>query len=76
MPPADIHPHTPRTEYIFSGLTKKYESYSIEILQNEINSILDVFEKSMKQEKLMGNAWIEDLKPILQDFIEKFVDHL
>jgi hypothetical protein len=63
-------------EFIYSGLTEKYENYSMEILLLEINTIMNRFEKNMTRGRLKGKAWIEDLKSILLDFIVKFVDQL
>ncbi|MFX0040871.1 MAG: hypothetical protein ACFFB9_12385 [Promethearchaeota archaeon] len=63
-------------DYIYSGLTENYKVQSIESLQNELRLAIEKFEKNLKQKRLKGKAWIEDLKPILQSFIEKFVEHL
>ncbi|MFW9939137.1 MAG: hypothetical protein ACFFD5_15935 [Candidatus Thorarchaeota archaeon] len=63
-------------DYIFSGLTENYKFHSIQSLQNELNLVIDEFEKNLKQMRLKGKAWIEDIKPILQNFIEKFIEHL
>ncbi|MFX1407693.1 MAG: hypothetical protein ACFFBW_12135 [Promethearchaeota archaeon] len=63
-------------DYIYSGLTKNYKVQSIESLQNELNLVIEEFEKNLKQMRLKGKAWIEDIKPILQNFIEKFIEHL
>ena len=62
--------------YINSGLTKDYEDYPIKNLQNELFSIIEDFGKNLKQVRLEGKAWIEDLKPILQNFIEKSIEQL
>jgi hypothetical protein len=62
--------------YIRSGLTENYEDYPIENLKNELSSLLEDFGKRLKQVRLKGKAWTEDLKPILQYFIEKFVEQL
>ena len=45
-------------------------------LKNDISSILEEFEKSQKQKRLKIKAWMEDLKPILQNVIEEFVEQL
>jgi len=37
---------------------------------------LEEFEKSQKQKRLKIKAWMEDLKPILQNVIEEFVEQL
>jgi hypothetical protein len=37
---------------------------------------LEEFEKSQKQKRLKSKAWMEDLKPILQNVIEEFVEQL
>jgi hypothetical protein len=63
-------------EYIYSGLTQNYENKSFEKLQEELNLVIEEFEKNLEKARLKGKAWIEDLKPILQDFIERFVESL
>ncbi|MFX1380524.1 MAG: hypothetical protein ACFFA4_15670 [Promethearchaeota archaeon] len=63
-------------DYIYSGLTENYLDQSIESLNNEFTSAIEEFEKNLKQYRLKGKAWIEDLKPILQQFIEEFVSGL
>jgi hypothetical protein len=63
-------------DYIHSGLTKNYNNQSIESLQSELLLIIEEFEKNLKQVRLKGKAWIEDLRPILQNYIEKFVERL
>ncbi|MFX1286897.1 MAG: hypothetical protein ACFFB5_24905, partial [Promethearchaeota archaeon] len=63
-------------DYLFSGLTDKYADQSIESLKNEFFLTLEQFEKNLKQHTLYGKAWIQDLKPILQNFIEKFISEL
>ncbi|MFW9971492.1 MAG: hypothetical protein ACFFDF_14955 [Candidatus Odinarchaeota archaeon] len=63
-------------EYIYSGLTEKYEDYSIESIKDELNLEIEEFEKSLEQIRLKGKAWIEDIKPVLQNFIENFIGHL
>jgi hypothetical protein len=64
------------TDYIFSGLTDDYKNYSVISLQNELSYIIDEFGKNLNHERLKGKAWIEDFKPILQKFINKFIDRL
>ncbi|NHJ26360.1 MAG: hypothetical protein EAX89_17405 [Candidatus Lokiarchaeota archaeon] len=63
-------------DYIFSGLTDDYKNYSVISLQNELTYVIEEFEKRLKHERLKGKAWIEDLKPILRKFIDKFIDRL
>ncbi|MFW9901475.1 MAG: hypothetical protein ACFFDY_09310 [Candidatus Thorarchaeota archaeon] len=63
-------------DYIYSGLTENYKNQSIESLNDEFSLTLDEFEKNLQQSTLNGKAWIEDLRPILQKFIEKFVSGL
>ncbi|MFX1575272.1 MAG: hypothetical protein ACFFB0_21260 [Promethearchaeota archaeon] len=63
-------------DYIYSGLTENYADQSIDSLKNEFSLAIEEFEKNLKQPVLKGKAWIEDLKPILQNFIEKFVNSL
>ncbi|MFX0004158.1 MAG: hypothetical protein ACFE9C_09185 [Candidatus Hodarchaeota archaeon] len=63
-------------DYLYSGLTENYADYSIERLNNEFSLIIEEFEKNLKQTRLYGKAWIQDLKPILQKFIEKFISDL
>ena len=63
-------------DYIYSGLTENYANESIENLNNEFSLTLDEFEKKIKQPTLNGKAWIKDLRPILQNFIERFVSCL
>ncbi|MFX1571081.1 MAG: hypothetical protein ACFFCV_22305 [Promethearchaeota archaeon] len=63
-------------DYIYSGLTEKYANQPILSLNNEFFLALDEFEKNLKQPTLNGKAWIHDLRPILQSFIEKFVSGL
>ncbi|MFX0007051.1 MAG: hypothetical protein ACFFA7_05585 [Promethearchaeota archaeon] len=63
-------------DYIYSGLTENYTDRSIESLKNEFSVEIDEFEKNLEHPRLKGKAWIEDLKPILQNFIEKFVNCL
>ncbi len=63
-------------DYIYSGLTQNYENYSIETIQNELFLEINEVEKKFLNVRLKGKAWIEDLKPILQNFIEKFVNQL
>lgn len=63
-------------DYITSGLTQNYDSISIETIQNKLSLVIDEFEKNLKETRLKGKAWIEDLKPVLQNFVEKFIDQL
>jgi hypothetical protein len=62
--------------YISSGLTEDYKDYPIENLKNELSSLLEDFGNRLKQVRLKGKAWTEDLKPLLQYSIEKFVEQL
>ncbi|MFX1358422.1 MAG: hypothetical protein ACFFA8_14210, partial [Promethearchaeota archaeon] len=41
-------------DYIYSGLTKNYKVQSIESLQNELNLVIEEFEKNLKQMRLKG----------------------
>jgi len=63
-------------DYLYSGLTENYTDQSIESLKNEFSLAIEEFEKNLKQPLLYGKAWIEDLQPILQNFIEKFISDL
>ncbi|MFW9773606.1 MAG: hypothetical protein ACFFEO_15760 [Candidatus Thorarchaeota archaeon] len=63
-------------EYIFSGLTEDYDNYSTESIQNELTMVINEFEKKLQDTRLKGKAWIDDLKPILQNFVENFIDQL
>ena len=63
-------------DYLYSGLTENYTDQSIESLKNEFSLAIEEFEKNLEQAILYGKAWIEDLQPILQNFIEKFISDL
>jgi hypothetical protein len=63
-------------DYIYSGLTQNYENKYFEKIQEELNLVIEEFEKNLENPRLKGKAWIKDLKPILQDFIERFVESL
>ena len=63
-------------DYIHSGLTKEFKDHSIDDIKKDFSLVIEEFENTLKDRRLKGKAWIEDLKPILQDFIEKFVDKL
>jgi hypothetical protein len=63
-------------DYVHSGLTEYFEYHSIEDSRGELASMIQEFENSLKQLRLKGKAWIEDLKPLLQDFLEHFIERL
>ncbi|MFX1497864.1 MAG: hypothetical protein ACFFBH_10080 [Promethearchaeota archaeon] len=63
-------------DFITSGLTQNYDNISIETIQNELSLVIVNFEKNLQDTRLKGKAWIEDLKPVLQNFVEKFIDQL
>ncbi|MHA1488134.1 MAG: hypothetical protein ACTSRI_00350 [Promethearchaeota archaeon] len=66
-------------EYINSGLTdvvKKSKSYNLNIIKLQISEFLKEFEKKkqIKETKLDGLAWINDLKNLLKNYLLKFLD--
>ncbi len=61
------------TESLLSGLPENHKFDSLDIL---ISDMLYNFEKTLKNQKLDGLAWIKDLNPILKEIVIKFVDML
>ncbi|UCD00385.1 MAG: hypothetical protein JSV23_05695 [Promethearchaeota archaeon] len=61
------------TDSLYSGLPENYKFDSLDIL---ISDILVNFERTLKNQKLDGLAWIKDLNPILKDIVIKFIDTL
>ncbi len=66
-------------EFINSGLTdviKKSKSYNLNILELQISNFLKEFEKKnqIKETRLDGLAWINDLNPLLKKYLLKFLD--
>ncbi len=65
------------TEDILTGLTDNFKPlYQESYLKMLISSELREREDLEKYKKLDGIAWINDLKPILKNFLMKFIDRL
>ena len=64
-------------DYINSGLTEKIKpSYSIEIIKNNIYDSMKEFSSINQNKRLDGSAWVNDLKPVLNKFLEEFYGNL
>ncbi|MFX1337165.1 MAG: hypothetical protein ACFFDK_01005 [Promethearchaeota archaeon] len=64
-------------EYINLGLTERIKSsYSIEILKNNISDSIKEFRSVNQNKRLDGAAWVNDLKPVLTDFLKDFYSNL
>ena len=61
------------TDSLYSGLP---ENHKFDSLDTFISDLLLNFEKTLKNKKLDGMAWIKDLNPILKEIVKKFVDML
>ena len=61
------------TESLYSGLP---ENHKFDLLDILISDRLYNFEKTLKNQKLDGLAWIKDLNSILKEIVIKFVDML
>ncbi|TFG25217.1 MAG: hypothetical protein EU532_11875 [Promethearchaeota archaeon] len=64
-------------EYIYSGLTEKIKSSNsiIKIKQN-FSDPIEEFSFINQEKRLDGSAWVNDLKPVLNEILKRYCDTL
>ncbi len=64
-------------EYINSGLTENLKNQrTINSLKSSISELLTKFRAMVQTKELDGTAWVNDLKPVLKDFVTQFINNL